>query len=181
MAARLIRCGTARFVEVDELISVGTQALLESAARFDPDAGAQFSTFAFPRIRGAMIDAVARLAPLPRSAFRASRARMADGKQGLFVASLDALCMRGKEPIADAPDPAIALDAQHWGSRVNAALARLPANKRRFIEGHYFDGIDLQSIGRELGLSKSWASRLHAQALAELRAALAAGDPKAAR
>lgn len=171
LAGRLIRCGIARHVEIDELISVGTEAMLESAARFDPTSGARFTTFAFPRVRGAMIDAVAQLSPLPRGIMRGARRREASGEAGQTpqVSSLDA--MRG-EPAAEASDPSDAIFARQMSPRVRAALARLPARKRCFIEGHYFGERDLQSIGRELGMSKSWASRLHGQALADLRAAL---------
>jgi RNA polymerase sigma factor for flagellar operon FliA len=37
---------------------------------------------------------------------------------------------------------------------------------------HYDEGQTLLDAGRALGLSKSWASRLHARAIDQLRAAL---------
>ena len=43
---------------------------------------------------------------------------------------------------------------------------------------HYFEGKSLQEAGAELGVSKSWASRLHAQAVDQLRA-LIEGDRNA--
>jgi RNA polymerase sigma factor for flagellar operon FliA len=59
--------------------------------------------------------------------------------------------------------------------RIDAALAALPERERALIEKHYFDGKNLLEAGAELGISKSWASRLHAQAVDRLRARLA-GD-----
>jgi len=38
------------------------------------------------------------------------------------------------------------------------------------VTKHYFEGKNLLEAGAELGLSKSWASRLHAQAVGRLRA-----------
>ena len=40
------------------------------------------------------------------------------------------------------------------------------------MEKHYFEGKTLLEAGSDLGLSKSWASRLHARAIDLLRAAL---------
>jgi RNA polymerase sigma factor for flagellar operon FliA len=59
--------------------------------------------------------------------------------------------------------------------RVAAALAALPERERALVEKHYLEGKNLLEAGAELGISKSWASRLHAQAVARLRASLA-GD-----
>lgn len=41
-----------------DLAQLGRIAVLESAQRFDPDRGATFVQFAWPRIRGAMVDAL---------------------------------------------------------------------------------------------------------------------------
>ena len=35
---------------------------------------------------------------------------------------------------------------------------------------HYWEGKNLLEAGAELGISKSWASRMHAQAVEKLRA-----------
>ena len=40
------------------------------------------------------------------------------------------------------------------------------------IEGHYFQGKRFDSLSAELGISKSWGSRVHAHALDLLREAL---------
>lgn len=49
------------------------------------------------------------------------------------------------------------------------AVAELDDERQReLIERHYFGGESLAEIGEELGLSKSWASRLHASAVRRL-------------
>lgn len=55
------------------------------------------------------------------------------------------------------------------GDRLDAALAQLPEKERALVQKHYFDGKNLLEAGQELGISKSWASRLHAQAVERLR------------
>ncbi|RUO23226.1 RNA polymerase sigma factor FliA [Aliidiomarina iranensis] len=60
-------------VDVDDLIQAGLEGLLDAFGRFDPSAGAAFSTFAHQRIRGAMIDELRSRDWLPRSVRRNAR------------------------------------------------------------------------------------------------------------
>jgi len=71
------------------------------------------------------------------------------------------------EAVADA------LDRRTLRARVTAAIATLPAKERALVEKHYYEGKNLLEAGEELGISKSWASRLHAQAVERIRAQLA--------
>ena len=48
------------------------------------------------------------------------------------------------------------------------ALSLLPPRQRAIVERHYFGGERFDEIAESLGVSKSWASRLHAQAMAAL-------------
>jgi RNA polymerase sigma factor for flagellar operon FliA len=48
-------------IEFEELVAFGREGLLNAAVRFDPSAGAQFRTYAFTRVRGAMIDALRKM------------------------------------------------------------------------------------------------------------------------
>lgn len=52
--------------------------------------------------------------------------------------------------------------------KLRELLADLPQIERALIEGVYFQGQTLQDAASGLGLSKSWASRLHARALERL-------------
>ena len=56
------------FMELDELIQVGTIGLIEAAKSFDDSKGVEFEVFARTRIRGAILDQVRKLSYLPRSA-----------------------------------------------------------------------------------------------------------------
>ena len=69
-----------------------------------------------------------------------------------------------------APDEA-ALEAE-GRDRVRAALTKLPEKERRLMELYYFADMKLEEAGKKLGLSKSWASRLHSRAVHTLREAL---------
>src|SRR5687768_11156047 len=60
-------------VELDELVSAGTLGLIEAFDNFDVSRGLAFSTFAAPRIRGAMLDELRRQDSVPRSVRRRMR------------------------------------------------------------------------------------------------------------
>lgn len=60
-------------VEVDDLISAGTVGLMQAVESFDTSRGLAFSTFAAPRIRGAILDDLRRWDHAPRSVRRKQR------------------------------------------------------------------------------------------------------------
>jgi RNA polymerase sigma factor for flagellar operon FliA len=63
------------------------------------------------------------------------------------------------------------LDAED-SQRVRAALVTLPEKERQLLELYYFADMNLEDAGKKLGLSKSWACRLHSRAVDLLREAL---------
>jgi RNA polymerase sigma factor for flagellar operon FliA len=54
-------------LQYEDMVSYGVQGLIEAYYAFDPDKGAKFSTYALPRIRGSILDAIRATHPLPRS------------------------------------------------------------------------------------------------------------------
>ncbi len=53
-------------------------------------------------------------------------------------------------------------------TQLREVLGTLPDNERTLLTRYYFEDVTLEEAGRELGLSKSWASRLHARAIETL-------------
>jgi RNA polymerase sigma factor for flagellar operon FliA len=47
-------------------------------------------------------------------------------------------------------------------------VAELPAQESELVRRHYFEGERFDLVAQDLGLSKSWASRLHTRALGRL-------------
>jgi RNA polymerase sigma factor FliA len=193
-------------IEFDELVALGNSGLTEAASRFDPTRGASFSTFAWYRVQGAIIDGLRRQSNLPRRVWqklvalraasdylehRAERdagaaqrgAKPAEGADALaavksamaairtmYVTSLDGLREKGFD--ATDPDAPVAderIDIGRLSEKLRAALAALPEKERALVTKHYWEGKNLLEAGEELGISKSWASRLHAQAVERLR------------
>ncbi len=59
-------------LQYEDMVSCGVQGLLEAYKTYDDTRGAKFSTYALPRIRGAILDALRAAHPLPRSLQKAS-------------------------------------------------------------------------------------------------------------
>jgi RNA polymerase sigma factor for flagellar operon FliA len=68
-AVNRIAVGSANggILQYEDMVSCGVQGLIESYYSFDPTKGAKFSTYALPRIRGSILDAIRATHPLPRS------------------------------------------------------------------------------------------------------------------
>ncbi len=88
----------------------------------------------------------------------------------MYVTSLEGL--REGHDFDPGSEPAVAeqLDVGRLGARLREAIERLPERERALVKKHYWEGKNLLEAGAELGISKSWASRLHAQAVERLRA-----------
>jgi RNA polymerase sigma factor for flagellar operon FliA len=71
--ARKLAAHLSTEADLDEMISAGTFGLLQAADAFDGTRGLSFSTFAVPRIRGAILDELRRQDHVPRNVRRRSR------------------------------------------------------------------------------------------------------------
>ena len=71
--ARQVHRRVSSDVELDELVSAGTMGLIEALERFEPSRGLAFSTFAVPRVRGAILDELRRIDHVPSSMRRRTR------------------------------------------------------------------------------------------------------------
>lgn len=61
-------------MDLDDLVSAGTVGLVNAVESFEPERGLAFSTFATPRIRGAILDHLRKWDHVPRSVRRKQRA-----------------------------------------------------------------------------------------------------------
>jgi RNA polymerase sigma factor FliA len=194
-----------RNMEVDDLIAYGNLGLLEAASRYNPDAGAQFSSFAYYRVQGAIYDGLRKIGWLNRTEYahvRAERGSSAylqhqsdrsagvigEDKRSLdeslgdtadviaslvtvFVTSLEGI--DGYEP-EDEKAGGIhdQVEKKQMLSIVRETIESLPEQDQVILKGFYFQDKSLKEIGEEMGISKSWMSRKHAQCIDRLRKAL---------
>lgn len=72
------------------------------------------------------------------------------------------------EVLDEGETPEEQLSRLQFAAVVRRKVAVLPVRERVLLERHYYAGEDFDGIAGELGISKSWASRLHAQAVRRL-------------
>lgn len=193
--------GLAKEIEFDDLVEYGMVGLLEAASRYDPRYGANFMTFSYYRIRGAIYDGLRNMGWVSRNEYAkfrfeeranaylgnlSDRARgtvgddtksaedevneLADTVQSLvtiFVTSLEGMEGLQVEDLEAIPVDIKVGDVQ-MKEHVREALTRLPEQERTLLTMYYFKEMSLQEVGDNLGLSKSWTSRLHAKAVEKL-------------
>ena len=186
-------------VDLDDLIAYGEVGLAEAARDFDASKGAQFCTFAYYRVRGAIYDGLAKMTWTSRARYRRLRyVRMADEAlaaerdhgdgdpaslqdSGNWFARVTEklavvyLASGGDESMAQASNledhcdsPPQAMLHREASERLRELVARLDPVERRVIQAVYFEGYTLQEAANQVGISKSWASRLHAKILEQL-------------
>jgi len=88
----------------EELYNVGVLAVLQALDMFDPSTGTRFVTFAFPRIRGEIIDFLRRIDPLPRR----RRAKVAAARDAFDRLAQIHGCEPDESLIAQSMDVAVA-------------------------------------------------------------------------
>ena len=185
-------------IEFDDLIGAGREGLLDAARRFEPARGVPFRSYANFRVRGAILDGVRQLSLLPRRAYERMAALEAaasvsegEAEHAFAVGSalnpsaaddalaehLSAIAMAAAVGIAreargeasdDDDSPEVALGRAELIQVVRSAIAELSNDEGELVRRHYLEGERLEDIGRDLGMSKSWASRLHTRAVARL-------------
>jgi RNA polymerase sigma factor for flagellar operon FliA len=71
-----------------------------------------------------------------------------------------------------APSPPATAIANETARKLRELIDALPTDAATLIKAAYFEGLSLKEAGERLGISKAWASRLHAKALGQLARAL---------
>ncbi|MBK6695682.1 MAG: sigma-70 family RNA polymerase sigma factor [Myxococcales bacterium] len=110
--------------------------------------------------------------PPPNSAV--GDARVEETLQSMAMAMAAGFLAASSEGLAyvvdEGLDPEEAVAEKRLLETLRALIAARPEAERRLLERHYFDGVTVDEAAREIGLSKSWASRLHARAMVSLAA-----------
>lgn len=167
---------------LEDCISVGYEALLKSARRYDPNRGVPFKSFAFLRIRGAVVDYLHRHGfrrPLQSSDGVCDERKRFEGQETALLNVLDYtadLCVMHRllfweesELISDELTPEEAALWREEMELIPKLVDKLSAQDRAILRDRYFSGKPFHQIAEDLGVSRGWLSRLHGKALSNLR------------
>jgi RNA polymerase sigma factor for flagellar operon FliA len=169
-----------RNVDLDDLVAYGQIGLLEAIAAFDARRGRKFTTYAWHRIRGAMLDGLGKMVWFDRAAY----------ERGHYECAAAAACGPGDAPPARRPaqtdlenvtvmsrEPDAGEASLHFElvMFLRDLLTALPEKEAILLRGTFFEGRTLTEAARRVGISTAWASRLQTRTLADLRIALERG------
>lgn len=196
--ARQIKRSLSSNIELDDLVAYGMTGLLEAAKRFDPKIGANFTTFSYYRIRGAIYDGLRGMGYVSRTEYQKIRfseratayleqtanshlgstahvkaddqfEALANQVAQLGTIFITSLETATEESYADQrPRQDANLEERELKKLLYKALASLSEQERMLIQLYYFEELTLEEVGQKIGLSKSWTCRCHAKAIERL-------------
>ena len=187
----------AKEIEFDDLMEFGTIGLLEAADRFDPKHGANFMTFSYYRVRGAIYDGLRQMGWVSRNEYAklrfeeranaylanvSNRQTIGDKTSEAEINELAAqvqnlvtiyvTSLEGMEGLQVEDKDAVPIDSRladlEMKAYVRQALSQMDEQEQTLLTMYYFKEMSLQEVGDHLKLSKSWTSRLHAKAIEKL-------------
>ena len=173
----------------DEYVAAGYMGLVEAADRFNPESGSNFKSFAFLRIRGAIIDSIRATSELTGKAYHLARAmqlvndlRQTQSAESLaemleFAAKgviMYRLSLSDTERevgnLTDKSHPEKDLQSKQELNFLINIIKQLPEKQKLIITEHYLKDKSFIQISRsQKRMSKSWVSRLHDRAIENLK------------
>jgi len=178
-----------------DLRSYGFKGLIEAFRNYDPDRETAFTTYAFRRVKGAMLDAMREFRRAPRGRTTRERdnvgPRRANRTSRSFRESAEEVSLHG-ETASDPKDAAICtylmaptdMESLEFGcdggqeesvadrdllEALREAMEQLSEFERTIIRLYDIEGCTMTDIAEEMGCSKGWAARIRDRAHGEMR------------
>lgn len=166
-------------VELDDLVAYGQIGLLEAMRRFDKSRGLKFSTFAWLRVRGAILDGLEKMVWFDRISFEKGEYEQTGdaGSPAVKVTQQRSQplrrCAFDESQVATAEEPPVSrLENREAVAFLMSLVGGLPEKEAGLLRGVFFEGRTLTEAARRVGISTAWASRLQNRTLSDLRLAL---------
>jgi RNA polymerase sigma factor for flagellar operon FliA len=184
-------------IDIENLEAAGVLGLVEAATSFDPEREVRFKTFAYIRVRGAILDELRRNCPLPqpmlealakvRKAYRtlpapvsvaalALASGLSEDEVSDCLAASRLTRMVSLSPgsrdwttrLDDEGRPEAPLERAEEARLLDEAIAALPERERLAVTLYYREDLRLKEISVVLSLSESRVSRILNAALFHL-------------
>ncbi len=187
--------------DLEDLIAYGQLGLVEASERFDASRGNTFSTFAFYRVKGAIYDGLREMGAISRSrTFRfaahanemlttevddtssetgaptvddevKSIEKIIDNLIPIYFLSLDA--EGAKEVEDESAFKSADYERQEILDLIREVLEEIEPEESEMLQKIYYKHVSMTDLAKQMGVTKSWVSRLHARAIKHLQTALA--------
>lgn len=175
--------------DFNDLVSDGIVGLLLAIERFDPSRGVKFETFATYYVKGAILDNLPKLPKAPKQEDEVVYDEPDDVETDAatlyskvtqltysYILSLDAPSgSDGDEgfsllsQLGSADSVQRDIEFEQLQKTLGWVIEQLPNQERTTLKLYYFQQMPFNEIGKKLGLSESWVSRIHKRALEQLR------------
>jgi RNA polymerase sigma factor for flagellar operon FliA len=195
-AAKFFRQRPDNAVSFSDYLQYARLGLVEAIDGFDPLREASFETYSSYRIRGAMLNGLARESEMAAQrtfwrtrldehveALGPPQSADPDREMEELTRLLEGLATRYS---SDSDPDGVVDDTPHSNphaatelAQLREAVDKLPNRERLLIQRHYFDHCEFRLIARELTVTPGRVSQLHAQALGRIRALLDEPQPGA--
>lgn len=189
-------------IEFDDYLQFGTMGLIESIDRYDALFAAKFTSFAYPRIKGAILSGIERLTEKQQQIalkVRLDKERLTLKEEivtptpgnpaellqylaqigiGLAIGTLLEGTNMVESENAWIPDQSYEkTEVKQFAARCRHLLEKLTQREREVMQMHYFDAMGFDEIAVALRLTRGRISQLHAQAILRLRTLIVKDQP----
>ena len=179
-AAVQLRSMAGSLLEQEELIDQGVLALIECLERYDPDRGARFETFAFMRVRGAMIDYIRSQdwVPLDLPVEKVENHIKYMNHANLLsfesvLQDMTAIVAKGELESGDIEGkPEENLFYKELMGTLTSAIDGLGEKERLVITLYYYEELKYSEIAQVMGIGQSRVCQIHTRAIQKLKASL---------
>jgi len=171
-------------IEFDDLVNVGVIGLMKAIQKYNKDK-AKFSTYAYIKIRGEILDYLRSLDILPRTVREKIKKEkpVEEGKPvplsntAVMVSIERALSSDENFRIIDTlvserDTPEEEVIKKDQKERLLRAIELLSEKEKKVLQMLYFEERDLKSVAKEIGVSVSRVSQIKAEAVKKLKAIL---------
>ncbi len=170
-------------IEFDELVNTGIIGLIKAIDKFD-DKKAQFSTYAYIKIRGEILDYLRSLHVMPRSMREKIKKEKEEGKDiplsnlAIMISMEKALGSEEGSPrlidvmVSEDIGPEEQAIRSQMGDMIHDAMEQLNEKERRTLQMFFFEERDPKEIAQALGISQSRVSQIKSQAVRKLKVIL---------
>ena len=132
-------------VDKEDILSAGMIGLLDALDRYDPSKGFKFSTFAFPRIRGAVLD---------------------------FARKEVSCSYVSNEPDVGGPELDEQMIDDELRKELCNEFQYLPSKEWAILWHHYVENVEFKDVAIRMGVTQSRVSQIHKRAVKRLQSAL---------